>query len=202
MSIELQIETHRSSQSRLTGRKTSVPTCPLMSIYVLLLCGVPIGQPLKAATVETLCEAAVLDDIPRGLSEPLMLWWKDDGGLDVVGCGRDLDPKKIKLSRWATVYLPGIRTVEHNGVRKLILETQEGPISLGELSLQPCLPQSRSRGKIECSILFGEKKLRPPNPVTWHISLTLGEDAGAASEAVFFPQKKPKPISREEMDLR
>jgi len=202
MSIELQRETHGRSQARLTGRKTSVPTCPLMLIYVMVLCGVPIGQPLKAATVETLCKAAVLDDIPRGLSEPLMLWWKDDGALDVVGCGRDPDTKKIKLSRWATVHLPGIRSVELDGIRTLILETRDGPISLGGLPLQPCLPQSRTRGQVECSILFGEKKLRPPNPVTWQISLTLGEDAGAASEAVFFPQKKPQPISSEEIGLR
>lgn len=156
------------------------------------------SQPLRAASFEALCSSGVLDDIPQGGSEPLVLRWRDDGDLDVLRCGRDSDTKKITLSRWATIHLPGVRAAEHNGVRQIMLDTSEGSIPLGDLSSQPCLPQSRAKGRIICSLIMGQKKDRKRNPVSWFASLTLGEDAGPASESVFFPHVKDIPVTKEE----
>jgi len=126
--------------------------------------------------------------------------WKDDGALDVVSCGQDPATKIIRPLRWATVYLPGMRTIVQQGIRKLILDTRDGPMDLGELSSQPCLRKSQSKARIECALLFGEKKQRRSELVTWSLSLSLGEDAAIAAETLFSPHLQPQPIARTNVD--
>jgi hypothetical protein len=139
---------------------------------------------------------ATTDHLPQGWSDPLIFQWTEDGALDVLSCKHDPEAQAPRLLRWATVHLPGMQTVKSSDGKRLIIETKDGPIDLGTLASQPCLPYSVGKSRVECSVLFGEKKSKHSGPITWSLSLSLGEDAGIATEKVFSPLGNPLPFTK------
>lgn len=165
-------------------------------IAVALCGGASLGLEREALADSGICSAPSTDYIPQGWSEPLILHWTDDGALDVVSCKQDQESHVSRPVRWATVHMPGIRTVKNSEGKKLILETRDGPIDLGTLASQPCLPHFSGKSRIECAVLFGEKKIRAIEPITWSLSLSLGEDGAIATEKVFSPLNHPMPLTK------
>lgn len=153
--------------------------------------GTSLGLAFKALAASGICSAPSTDYMPQGWSDPLILQWTDDGALDVLSCKQDQESYVSRPVRWATVHLPGLKTVKNGEEKRLILDTRDGPIDLGTLASQPCLPHFSGKSRVECVVLFGEKKSKASESLIWSLSLSLGEDAGVATERVFSPLNNP-----------
>lgn len=183
-----------SAQMEIHNRYGITHKIGVRAIMLGLLLGTLLGRPVEARAADSVCRGMTYEHTPHGWNEPLTLKWQEDGALEVVSCGWDQETKVRRLLRWATVYLPGIRSTHQNGQRILLLDTRDGAIDLGDLSSQPCLGKTHPKGRVECTLIFGEKRERGSGAIIWTLSLALGEDAGIASEVVFSPRRQPQPI--------
>ncbi len=171
-----------------------IPFLGQIPLMMALWGGASLGVGLEARADSGVCSAPSTDYLPKGWSDPLILQWTEDGGLDVLSCKQDREAHVLRPVRWATVHLPGLRTIKNSGDKRLVLDTRDGPVDLGTLASQPCLPHFGGKSRIECAVLFGEKKSKDSERMTWSLSLSLGEDAGVATERVFFPLNNPMPL--------
>lgn len=155
------------------------------------------GSMAQASPAPPPCQAPLMEVEPHDFSRPLTFAWRADGTLDLLSCVKDRFTAEVRVWRWANVTFAGVKTHDVAGVKRLMLETRDGPLDLGALEASPCMPQEHDRSPIKCGLLFGERTVRGTQKRSWSLSLTLGDGDEIASETRFVPFDVPEAFSRE-----